>query len=283
MTRESLQSAAADSGRTLGDEDALPAIAVLDTGVNAERLSFARTLPGVNFSGDGPGDCANDENGHGTAIAATVLRHAPKARIVPVKLMGKYGYPRIADAIERAFEWIIEHHEVLGIRIICAAMADGSHLTTDEPYRGTVLHRYIEALRSAGVATVIPAGNGFQLHRRWNPQGMAWPAILREVVSVGALALEADNFRLSDASQRLHSELGTGCHTTIFAEPGEPGGVSGAAAVVAGRLGSLAASHPRWTVDGLVNELLDLGLTIEDDEGRPWPMLGRVGLSPTSC
>lgn len=252
------------------------AIAVLDTGVNAKALSFATVLQGVNFSGEQRGDCTNDENGHGTAIAATILRHAPKARIVPVKLMGQYGYPQNVDGIEDAFEWLIGHHGTLGIRIICAAMADGSHLVADEPYRGTVLHQYIAALRSRRVATVMPAGNRFHPDLRTNPQGMAWPAILREVVSVGALMREAGSVRLSDASRRLHCGLGTGCHTTMFAEPGEPGGTSGAAAVVAGCLGRLAAAHPQWTVDQLVNHL-SCGLTTEDEEGRSWPTLNTAG------
>lgn len=254
------------------DRVAARAIALLDTGIDAEAMPFATVLPGVNFSGEGRGDCTKDENGHGTAMAATILHHAPHARIVPVKLMGQYGYPRMDDAIELAFDWIIGHRAASGIRVICAAIADGSELMTDGQHRGSVLHQYIAALRSRGVATVMPAGNRVDGDCQTNEQGMAWPAILREVVSVGALAREAGSLRLRADTRRLHRDYGTGCHTTIFAEPGEPGGTSGAAAVVAACLGRLAAAHPEWTVDRLVGEASRGPITLDGEE-RLWPTL----------
>jgi subtilisin family serine protease len=258
--------------RVYSERVAGPAIALVDTGVDVGAVSFATPLPGVNFSGEGRGDCTKDENGHGTAMAATILQHAPHARIVAVKLMGRYGYPRIDGAIEQAFAWLIRHRAALGIRVICAAVADGSELMTDGQYRRTVLCRYVAALRSRGVATVMPAGNRFEPDRGSNAQGMAWPAILREVVSVGALVREAGSLRLSADTRSLHRDCGSACHTTMFAEPGEPGGTSGAAAVVAGCMGRLAAAYPEWTVDRIVEEA-SRGRTTPDEEGRSWPTL----------
>jgi subtilisin family serine protease len=191
------------------------AVAVIDTGVSAERIPAGVLLSGVNLSGEGSADDTSDSNGHGTAVAATIAHAAPLARIVPVKLLGEYGYLRKADHLELAFEWIGEHRDDLGIGIVCATFADASHLDTDAAFRGTRLQLLIAGLRDTGVATVAPAGNGFRAARRWSDQGMAWPAILREVVSVGAIRVDREfGPCLADNSQRLHVHRGGACRTT---------------------------------------------------------------------
>src|SRR6266542_3785747 len=96
-----------------------PAIAIIDTGVAAERLPGGTVLGGVNLSGDGPQDDTTDENGHGTSIAASILRVAAWAQIVPVKLICKYGYLRAATQLEAAFEWVAAHRARLAIGVIC--------------------------------------------------------------------------------------------------------------------------------------------------------------------
>jgi len=93
------------------------------------------------------------------------------------------------------------------------------------------------------------------------PQGMAWPAILREVISVGAL----DGTGLHFLSQRLHESHGSGCRTTLFATPAPPGDTSGAAARIAGRLAALG---------GDVDRLLTETTPVRDDaDGLVWPSI----------
>jgi len=120
--------------------------------------------------------------------------------------------------------------------------------------------------------TVAPAGNGFRAARRWSEQGMAWPAILREIVSVGALTMD----RLADNSQRLHVDHGGDCRTTLFAEPLELPDTSGAAAVVAGRLAGLQVELPHATVDELVAGLLGQCREVQDEDGTFWQALMRA-------
>lgn len=246
-------------------------IAVIDTGIYAAQLSYASVLPGVNFSGEGATDDAADPHGHGTAVAATIVQIATQARLVPIRIMDRRGVLRNAAALEAAFDWILEHHGALGIRIVCAAFSDASHATSDSAYHGSRLQQHIAALREAGVATVAAAGGWYPEHRASAPQGMAWPAILREAVSVGAVERRGDGFWLTHTTQRLHAGLGTGCHTTVFTEPGAPGDTSGAAAVVVGCLAALRSRYPHAPVDALLQMLLRHQQLGQDEHGLAWP------------
>lgn len=250
-----------------------PTVAVIDTGISVDLLENAMITPGINLSGEGCEDNTTDRNGHGTAVASTILQLAPQSPILPIKLMVDCGYLRLPNQLEVAFEWILAHRTRLGIGVICAPFADGSHRTDDQPHRGSRLRSLIAALRTAGVATVAPAGNGYRQNRIWGEQGMAWPAILREVISAGAITHIDGLPRLSPKTQRLNSILGTGCCTTAFVVPGEPGGTSGAAAVVAGCLATLQGIYPGITVDELVKQLMLFHCDVIDNDLLTWPVL----------
>lgn len=248
-------------------------VALIDTGLSADRFENAVVIPGINLSGEGRADDTADRNGHGTAVASTIFQLAPQAALVPIKLLGDCGYLRLPDQLEVAFEWVLDHHTSLGIGVVCATFADGSHSTNDQPHRGSRLQTLIAALRIAGVVTVAPAGNRYQQNRIWGKQGMAWPAILREVISVGAITHVNKLPCLSPETQRLHAVAGTGCYTTVFVKPNAPGDTSGAAAVVAGCLAALKSTYPDATVDELVEQLMFYHCDAPDDHFLSWPAL----------
>jgi len=250
------------------------AVCVVDTGIATDVIPREVILDGINLSGDGASDCLADaQSRHGSAMAATILREAPSAQLVVVKLLDGNGWLRDDERLDAALEWIGRHREALGIGVICAALAKRSHHRRDEPFRDTALRRTIAELRASGVPMVVPAGN-WQAHLGGaQPQGMAWPAILREVVSVGALDGPVGSRGLHRYSQRLHATFGTGCQTTLFAVPGPPGETSGAAAVVAGRLAALRLVWPDDSVDDLVQRLLAGGHAVQDETGLAWPSL----------
>jgi subtilisin family serine protease len=239
-------------------------IAVIDSGVH----SSTPTAGGVNLTGAGARGDAADEHGHGTAVASTILRHAPGARIIPIRVTDGDGVLVSPELLDEAFDWVLDRWDGLGIGVISAAFGDMSHCRSDQEWRGSRLQVAIATLRTLGVATVASAGNWHKLYRSSQPQGMAWPAILRETVSVGELA----GGRLSSNTQRLHRSWGTGCATTVFAEAEPPGNTSGAAAVVTGQLAELRRATPSASVDELVGRLLAAGRTVEED-GLEWPAL----------
>ncbi|MBO7743560.1 S8/S53 family peptidase [Paenibacillus sp. MWE-103] len=249
-------------------------IAVLDSGINADRLPPGTVvLPGLNLSGEGGEEDTVDRSGHGTAIAATIVGIAPAARILPVKLMDRRGALRDKSRIEDAFAWILANAEQFGIGTVCAAFADSSHRVSDEALRGTNPQRYIAALRASGILTVTAAGNWYPEHRGRSPHGMAWPAIIRETVSVGALAETEEGAGLARASQRLHASLNTGCSTAFFALPGEPGMTSGAAAVVAGCFAALRQAYPQEAGERLLERLRAGCRELVDENGLAWPVI----------
>jgi subtilisin family serine protease len=256
-------------------------VAVIDTGVTPDQLDQDRILPGINFSDEGGTYDTSDHHGHGTALAKTILGIAPQCRLLPIKLMTRRGSLRDLKRIDSVFDWIIDHRAEFGINIICTAFANFSHATSDELHRGTHLQQQIAELREMNVATIAPAGNWYREHRQQNSQGMAWPAILREVVSVGALQRQPDGLWLTKSTQRLHADLNTGCRTTVFTEPGELGETSGAAAVVTGCLAVLHQLCPNHTVDTLVQMLLHYQSMAYDQAGLTWPAIdvGAIELS----
>lgn len=251
-------------------------VAVIDTGISPEHLVNLVVLPGINLSGEGETDDTSDSGTHGTAVAKTILSIAPETRLVPVRLMNRRGSLRDRKKVEEAFEWILENREALGINIICAAFADFSHSTSDAEYRGNRLQQQIATLREISIATVAPAGNWYPEFRHKSPQGMAWTAIIREVISVGEVEKHENGFRLTHRTQRLHPDLGTGCWTTIFAESGELGETSGAAAIVAGFLAAISKLPCSSCLDQTLKNLSSLKQEVCCEQNNKWKMLRKA-------
>lgn len=251
-------------------------VAVIDSGIDPERLPpGTAVLPGINLSGDGDAADTHDDAGHGSAVAATILGIAPGAGLLPVKLMDRRGSLRDKAMVDKAFAWISEQSAELDISVICAAFADSSHRVSDESFHGSALQRQIAAMLEAGtgIPTVTAAGNWYPEHRARSPHGMAWPAIIRETVSVGALEHAEEGDRLARASQRLHAGLQTGCSTAIFTRPGEPGMTSGAAAVIAGCIAALRQAFPKASTAQLLERLHSVRRSIVDEQGLSWPAI----------
>lgn len=249
------------------------AVAVIDTGVNADDLGNHVLLPGINFSREGAIADVTDGAGHGTAIAKAILAIAPNARLLPIKLMDRRGLMRRMKILDDVFTWLVEHQQEFNICVVCAALADTSHQQTDEPYRESPLQQAIANLRMMGIPTVMAAGNWYPEHCHIHPQGMAYPAILREVVSVGAVQRQAEGWQFSRTSQRLHSDLATGCSTTLLVEPEQPDETSGAAARAAGCFIRLKATYPDATVDELLQTLNRFSQPMVEKSGLVWSVI----------
>jgi subtilisin family serine protease len=242
-------------------------VAVIDTGISPEHLENPVILPGINLSGEGTVEDTTDSGNHGTAVAKTILSIAPNTRLVPIRLMNRRGSLRDRKKVEEAFDWILEHRKSLGIQIVCAAFADFSNATSDAEHRGSRLQQQIAALREMNVLTVAPAGNWYQQFRRKSSQGMAWPAIIREVISVGEVERREDGLYLTHRTQRLHVTSGTGCQTTIFTTSGELGNTSGSAAVIVGKIAALIQTSSLTSQEKIIIGLLENQQIASDENG----------------
>lgn len=220
--------------------------AVLDTGLNAAHVDFAGRVPTQhNFTADNGGDPQNaaDGQGHGTNVAGIIaaggdhIGMAPEASIIPLKVLSNTGGGDFS-AIEQALGWVVDHRGEYNITAVCMSLGDGGNYTDDAGFKRFPVHAAIQAriqqLRQEKVAVVIAAGNDYFRHR--SQQGMSFPGILRQCVSVGAL-YDADEGsfsygsgaiahstragQITPFSQRLHPSKNSATYTDLFA-PGAP-------------------------------------------------------------
>ena len=220
------------------------AVAVLDTGIRGTHVDFQGRIPARrNFTEENGGNAADatDLVGHGTNVAGIIaaggdhIGMAPKARIIPLKVLEKLGGDW--GEIEQALKWVLDHDKEYGITVVNLSLGatdnwrDPPKLDAGSPRAR--IHEHLRSLREKRIAVVVAAGNSYFTHK--SEQGMGFPAICREAISVGAVydadwgsmtyADGAKAFRtaadqITPFSQRL-LETPTGFRTTVFA-PGAP-------------------------------------------------------------
>jgi subtilisin family serine protease len=199
------------------------AVVVIDTGLNPVHVAFKdHYLPGCNLSGEGRDDDTTDVDGHGSQVAGLIAARevdpkavpadievpsgvAHEARIIPIKIVhdshdSSNGRPP-GDRINKALKWVIEHHlavardhkVLIGVVNLSVSL---DNLQSPDPldprrFRRNLAdqlkeqRRLIGKLRQSGVAVVASAGNSYL---KWRcEQGMGYPAVCPETISVGAV------------------------------------------------------------------------------------------------
>jgi subtilisin family serine protease len=223
------------------------AAAVLDTGLRASHVDFHRRVPvQVNFTGDNGGrhDDAADGQGHGTNVAGIIAAReeprspgaprgehtgvAPAAAVVPMKVLSNSGRGDFVW-VEQALAWVVANHAKYGISIVNMSLGAGNNPDSDATLADDPIRARIRELRALRIPVVVAAGNDYF---RWKDQGMSFPAILRETVSVGAVydanvgsrrylsgavAHNTARNRITPFSQRLHESRAPMTRTDIFA------------------------------------------------------------------
>ena len=215
--------------------------AVLDTGLRKTHVDFLGRVPAErNFTPDNGGNAndASDGNGHGTNVGGIICANsshigiAPGAGIVPLKVLRNSGsgqFSWMADALQ----WTIDNHHMYNISVVNLSLGDSGNYKKDD-FGADSLREKIKILRDLRVAVVVAAGNDYFKHL--SKEGMSYPAIFRETVSVGAVydanegpfsygsGAEASSTgpgRITPFSQRLHETTAAEARTDIFS-PGAP-------------------------------------------------------------
>jgi subtilisin family serine protease len=240
---------AVDAAQAFAVSGAGLTIAIIDSGINTGHVDFPpqKIVAKRNFTRQGGADAVEDTVGHGSYMAgiaagANVSRRgvAPGAGLVVGKVVGDQGFE--PGAVESALDWLLDRHEELSVGALCMSFGDGKNYAADSNPPEGRLAAQLRELTAAGVACVIAAGNFYHNLNRERPvtakgkQGMGFPAILPETLSVAAVAdaeyarfetrqgeilaepLKAD--RLLPISQRLGSVAGGKRGTDVVA----PGG-----------------------------------------------------------
>jgi subtilisin family serine protease len=222
-------------------------VAVLDTGLRTTHWDFVgRVAAQRNFTSDNGGERedSSDGHGHGTSVAGIVcagdlhVGMAPGARIVPLKVLSNAGGGSFR-AVAEALQWVIENRSEHDISAVCMSFGDGGNHPSDGKFADDAIGARIQRLTELGIACCTAAGNDYFRHS--SVQGMSYPAVFRDSLSVGAVydedegsfryASGAEAFgtrrdRITPFSQRLHEKIGGACATDIFA-PGVPMSSSG--------------------------------------------------------
>lgn len=245
--------------RTFGVSGKNLTVAVVDTGINLYHLDFKDKIAHAqNFTGGDPQN-AEDDNGHGSHVASIIaatqasshIGAAPDARIVALKVFGNAPYTY--DPIVGALQWLVDHHKEHDISVVNLSLGDkATNLKNDDgpmPNIWKTIKQHISTLRVNNIAVVVSAGNSYNWHHP--KQGMAFPAICRDTISVGAMygvdkhgngrepvkgpfedgsmAYHVVRGRCTPFTQRLGEQDGGKCRTDIFAAGFE---VTGASKVV---------------------------------------------------
>ena len=185
--------------------------AVLDTGLYSVHPDFAGhvILPGRNFTSTDISD-TDDKNGHGTHVTGIISANgnenvgiAPNTNIIPIKVISDDGVNSDMKWIKEALEWIIKYNKknqkkLITVINISAQTTENNYCwkknnNCENPYDTyaiTEIRKIIKQLRDSKVVVVAASGNGFGTDVDkgcFIEQGMAFPAIIPEVISVGSV------------------------------------------------------------------------------------------------
>jgi len=263
----------------------MPAIAIVDSGVQTGRLDFSgRLLKQVRLTSLAP-NSLGDGRGHGTFVAgiaagaaAKYAGAAPTAPIVSLDVMDDNGMALTSDVIAAA-DWILQNKAAYNIRVANFSLQSSTPATfTYDP-----LDQAVEKLWFSGVVVVASAGNygdngqpttvGYAPGNdpfiitvgAADPNGTAWSAADDFAAPWSAYGYTLDGFAKPDIGApgrvlvgpvpslstmaREHPERLTAPGYMWMSGTSFSAPVSGAAALV-------IAHHPDWTPDKVKGALM---------------------------
>ncbi len=231
-------------------------VVVIDSGWD-RTLADPRVLPGVGLV-DPKDDLAmawSDEDhdliGHGTACADLILRIAPDAEVIPVRVFGK-GLETSPSTLQHALQWAVEREpDVINVSL------------------GTVLEEtlrplYVLCERARRQGTIVVAA-GHNM-REWS-----FPAIFENVIGVAAGRFESPydyRFRPDEAMECL----AWGLEQPVLWVGGERlvrHGTSFAAPNIAGIVALLRERFPKCSLEEVRGRLARYALPPEDAGPAP--------------
>jgi serine protease AprX len=148
-----------NTGEIVGPAPQAPAIAIVDSGVQARSDFGGRLVARVNLCSL-CSDSSEDAEGHGTMVAGvaagsgTYPGGAQNAPLVSIRTSNGDGQSRTTDVIAAA-DWILQHAQQYNIRVANFSLAGAS----DTSIRVDPLDKAVESLWLNGIVVVAAAGN----------------------------------------------------------------------------------------------------------------------------
>jgi type VII secretion-associated serine protease mycosin len=233
----------------LGNDGAGVTVAVVDTGVDATHPDLAGNVqPGTDFVDPG-GDGHLDNDGHGTSMAGIISGHghgnnagvlgiAPKAQILPVRVMaGSHGFG--ASKESRGIAWAAQH----GVKVMCLAFAGDA----DDPE----LKQAVAEALAADVVVVAGAGN------RPESSHVGYPAAYPGVVAAAGVDQQGNHADVSVTGPEI--TLAAPAVDIASTQPNNKYskgvGTSDATAIIAGVAALVRAKYPNLSAAEVVHRL----------------------------
>ncbi|MBB5116627.1 type VII secretion-associated serine protease mycosin [Streptomyces eurocidicus] len=230
-------------------------VAVLDTGVDSSVPELnGQVLPGTDVSNK-PKGANEDENGHGTNMAAMIAGRdvgegiqglAPGAKILPVRTAGDPTADADDPLWARAIRYAADH----GARVINISMA-GPAEAGQAPLTASAVKYALEK------GSLIFAGSGNDGDEVNFPH---YPAALPGVVSVGAVDRSGTVTKWSNSASNVAlaasgAEIPGRCTKSKGFCAGD--GTSQATAVVSASAALIWSKHPDWTNNQVLRVMMD--------------------------
>jgi serine protease len=163
-------------------------VAVVDTGVDVTHPDLqGQLVPGYDFVDNDSKPL--DQNGHGTLVAGIiaavtgnavgVASVAPRAKIMPVRVLGRDGSGS-STAVSEGIAWAVQH----GATVVNLSLAQEGGADTGPLLRSPAVDSAIKAAAAAGVVVVVAAGNT----STGGTNQTAYDATVPGVIVVGASA-----------------------------------------------------------------------------------------------
>ena len=276
------------SGAKAAPAPQAPAIAIVDSGVDASNPIFGgRVVKQVTMTTLTP-NAAGDGRGHGTFVAGLAAGMvgtswggaSPTSKIVSLDVLNDKGKGMTSDVIAAA-DWIFQHKGEYGIRVANFSL----HAEGDSNFVNDPLDAAVERLWLSGVVVVAAAGNYAEDGKQ---SGVLYaPANDPFVITVGSVDVNNTPEYTDDVASPWSAwgytsdgfrkpELGAPGRYMVGAVPAgstmpsdrpdrivAPGymwmsGTSFASPVAAGAAADLLALHPGWTPDQVKGALMTL-------------------------
>ncbi len=179
-------------------------VAVLDTGIDSDHPGLVGSLVAQRcFCDDSPvpswgccpnggaeqstGNAAEDDEGHGTAVAGIVTWSqsvSSAAGVVAVKVLDATGNGRFSD-VDAGLDWVLDNKDAYAdpIRVVNMSLGDDTPHDDDSVYpcSGSTTANLIDMLVQAGITVVVSSGNeAFS-------NGIGFPACVPGAISVGGV------------------------------------------------------------------------------------------------
>lgn len=232
-------------------------VAILDTGVS--KHPDLKISGGISFVGDSKN--YEDDNGHGTHVAGTIVSQnnkmgtvgvAPLAEVFAVKVLDQDGTGSYENII-KGIEWAINHD----INVISMSFGGLDY--------SEALHQEIIEASNKGIVLVAAAGN-----KGIGQETELYPARYPEVISVGAVDKSHNRAQFSSTGSELDI-MAPGVNILSTTNDGGYGVLSGTSMAtphVTGAVAELWSNNKKWSSEEVREKIFDTATVIENNKNE---------------